>query len=94
MPLLELLILVVIAGITGTLAEFLIGFTPGGLMGSVIVGVLGALIGDWLARLLRLPVILPVHVGERTIELLWAAIGSLLLVVILSTLRGRRAARR
>jgi uncharacterized membrane protein YeaQ/YmgE (transglycosylase-associated protein family) len=93
MSLLELLILLTIAGIIGTLAEFLIGFTPGGLTGSVIVGALGALIGDWLARLLRLPLLLPIQVGTRTIELLWAMLGSILLVVILSMLRGRRAAR-
>jgi len=91
MPLLETLILIAIAGIVGALAEFLIGFSLGGLLGAMIVGVIGALIGSWLARLLNLPAILPIQVGTRTIELIWATLGSILLVGLLSALRARRS---
>ena len=86
MSLLETLILLAIAGIVGALAEFLIG-----MIGAIIVGVVGALIGNWLARLLHLPAILPIQVGTRTIELVWATLGSILLVGVLSALRARRA---
>jgi uncharacterized membrane protein YeaQ/YmgE (transglycosylase-associated protein family) len=91
MSLLETLILLAIAGIVGALAEFLIGFSLGGMLGAMIVGVLGALIGGWLARLLNLPAILPIQVGTRTIELVWATLGSILLVGLLSALRARRS---
>ena len=91
MSLLETLILLVIAGLVGALAEFLIGFSLGGLFGAMIVGVVGALIGNWLARLLQLPAILPVQVGTRTIELVWATVGAILLVGLLSALRTRRS---
>ena len=91
MSLLETLILLAIAGLVGALAEFLIGFSLGGMLGATIVGVVGALIGSWLARLLNLPVILPVQVGTRTIEIVWATLGSLLLVGLLSALRARRS---
>jgi uncharacterized membrane protein YeaQ/YmgE (transglycosylase-associated protein family) len=91
MSLLETLILLVIAGLVGALAEFLIGFSLGGLLGAMIVGVVGALIGQWLARLLNLPAILPVQVGTRTIELIWATLGAILLVGLLSALRTRRS---
>jgi uncharacterized membrane protein YeaQ/YmgE (transglycosylase-associated protein family) len=91
MPLLETLILLAIAGLVGALAEFLIGFSLGGLLGATIIGVVGALIGDWLARLLNLPAVLPVQVGARTIELVWATLGSILLVGLLSVLRTRRS---
>jgi uncharacterized membrane protein YeaQ/YmgE (transglycosylase-associated protein family) len=107
MPLLETLILLVIAGLVGALAEFLIGFSLGGLLGTMIVGVVGALIGEWLARLLvgvvgaligewlarllKLPAILPIQVGTRTIELVWATLGALVLVGLLSALRMRRS---
>ena len=91
MPLLETLILLAIAGLIGALAEFLIGFSLGGMLGAMIVGVVGALIGSWLARLLHLPAILPIQVGTRTIELIWATLGSILLVGLLSALRARRA---
>jgi uncharacterized membrane protein YeaQ/YmgE (transglycosylase-associated protein family) len=91
MSLLETLILLAIAGLVGALAEFLIGFSLGGMLGAMIVGVVGALIGSWLARLLNLPAILPVQVGTRTIELVWATLGSILLVGLLSVLRSRRS---
>jgi uncharacterized membrane protein YeaQ/YmgE (transglycosylase-associated protein family) len=91
MSLLATLILLVIAGLVGALAEFLIGFSLGGMLGTTIVGVVGALIGEWLARLLHLPAILPVQVGTRTIELVWATLGALLLVGLLSALRMRRS---
>jgi len=91
MSLLGTLILITIAGLVGALAEFLIGFSLGGMLGTMIVGVLGALIGGWLARLLHLPAILPIYVGTRTIELVWATLGSILLVGLLSALRVRRS---
>ena len=91
MSLLETLILLAIAGLIGALAEFLIGFSLGGMLGAMIVGVVGALIGSWLARLLHLPAILPIQVGTRTIELVWATLGSILLVGLLSALRVTRA---
>jgi uncharacterized membrane protein YeaQ/YmgE (transglycosylase-associated protein family) len=91
MSLLETLILLAIAGLVGALAEFLIGYSLGGLLGAMIVGVVGALIGSWLARVLHLPAIFPIQVGGRSIELVWATIGSLLLVGLLSALRARRS---
>jgi uncharacterized membrane protein YeaQ/YmgE (transglycosylase-associated protein family) len=75
MPLLELLILLVIAGLAGAIAEFLIGFSPGGMLFSVIVGVIGAYIGNWLANLLGVPSIVPITVGSRTIDILWSTLG-------------------
>jgi uncharacterized membrane protein YeaQ/YmgE (transglycosylase-associated protein family) len=91
MSLLETLILLAIAGLVGALAEFLIGYSLGGLLGAMMVGVVGALIGSWLARVLHLPALLPIQVGGRTIELVWATLGSLLLVGLLSVLRARRS---
>ena len=90
MSLLETLILLAIAGLIGAFAEFLIGFSLSGIIGATIVGAVGALIGDWLARALSLPAILPVQVGTRTIEIVWTSVGSILLVALLSALRTRR----
>jgi uncharacterized membrane protein YeaQ/YmgE (transglycosylase-associated protein family) len=94
MQLLQTLILLAMSGIVGALAEFLIGYTLGGSLGAIIVGVVGALIGGWLARLLHLPAILPVQVGTGSIELVWAMLGSILLVALLSLLSTRRPATR
>jgi uncharacterized membrane protein YeaQ/YmgE (transglycosylase-associated protein family) len=94
MSLLETLILLAMAGLVGALAEFLIGYSLSGILGAMIVGVVGALIGGWMVRLLHLPAILPIHVGTRAIDLVWATLGSLLLVGLLSALRARRSIRR
>jgi uncharacterized membrane protein YeaQ/YmgE (transglycosylase-associated protein family) len=90
MSLLELLVLLVIAGIAGAIAEFLIGFSPGGFLVSIIIGVIGAFIGTWLARQLNLPSVLPIRIGSQTIELVWAVLGSIVLVAILALVRGPR----
>jgi uncharacterized membrane protein YeaQ/YmgE (transglycosylase-associated protein family) len=96
MSLLEILILLVIAGLAGTIAEFVIGFSPGGLLFSIIIGVLGAYIGiyigAWLTRVAGAPHLLAITVGRTTIDIVWATLGSLLLVGLLSLLRGRRTA--
>ena len=89
MSLLELLVLLVIAGIAGAIAEFAVGFTPGGFLVSIILGVIGAYIGTWLAHRLHLPTILPITVGTQTIELVWTILGALVLVGLVSLLRGR-----
>lgn len=88
MSLLELLVLLVIAGIAGAVAEFLVGFSPGGFVVSVIIGVIGAFIGTWLARQLGLPPILTITINDQTFPIAWAVIGSLVLVGALRLLRG------
>jgi uncharacterized membrane protein YeaQ/YmgE (transglycosylase-associated protein family) len=88
--LLELIVLLVIAGIAGAIAEFLIGFSPGGFLVSVIIGMIGAYIGTWLATQLHLPPILTIDINGHVFPLIWAIIGSLVLVAALSMLRGPR----
>lgn len=90
MSLLELIVLLVIAGIAGAIAEFLVGFTPGGFLISIIIGVLGAFIGTWLARQFNLPPLLTITINDQTFPIVWAIIGSLVLVAVLSMLRGPR----
>ena len=90
MTLLELLVLLVIAGIAGAIAEFLVGFSPGGFLVSIIIGVIGAFIGTFLARRLGLPPILTITINQQTFPIAWAVIGSLVLVAVLSMLRGPR----
>ena len=68
MSLLELLVLLVIAGIAGAIAEFLVGFSPGGFLVSIIIGAVGAFIGTWLARQLGLPPLLTITINENTLS--------------------------
>jgi uncharacterized membrane protein YeaQ/YmgE (transglycosylase-associated protein family) len=94
MDLLQLLILLVIAGICGAVAELIVGFSPPGLhvmLVSIIIGVIGAFIGAWIAGTLNLPPITEIRVGTIRLNLLYTIIGSTLLLVLLQALRsGRR----
>lgn len=87
MDLLQLAILLVIAGICAAIAQWIVGFSPGGFSVSVILGVVGAYIGTSLASLLPIPPILPIHVGTVSFDLLWAVCGSLLLLLLLYLVR-------
>ena len=94
MGLIELLVLLVIAGICGAIAELVVGFSPGGFVVSIVVGVIGAYLGTVIANLLALPPFLPITVGGRTIEIIWAILGSILLLLVISLFRGASRRRR
>ena len=87
MDLLQLSILLVIAGICAAIAQWVVGFSPGGFIISIILGVVGAYLGTSLASLLRVPPILPIHVDGVSFDLLWAVFGSLLLLLLLYLIR-------
>ena len=88
MGILELLILLVIAGICGAIAETVVGFSPGGFVVSIIVGIIGAYLGTVLAGYLNLPPFFAVTVGGQSIEIMWAILGSILLLLVISLFRG------
>jgi uncharacterized membrane protein YeaQ/YmgE (transglycosylase-associated protein family) len=85
--LLQLSILLVIAGICSAIAQWVVGFSPGGFVISIILGVVGAYLGMSLASLLPIPLILPIHVGTDSFDLRWAVCGSLLLLLLLYLIR-------
>lgn len=87
MSLVELLLLILVGAICGVIAELLVGFSPGGFFASVAIGFLGAFIGTWLAAQIHLPSVLAVSIGGYTIEILWAIIGAVILLLILSLFR-------
>jgi uncharacterized membrane protein YeaQ/YmgE (transglycosylase-associated protein family) len=63
MSLPELLLLVVIAAVCGAIGKAIAGSVRGGLIVSIALGFVGALLGPWVARLLKLPEPLMVTVG-------------------------------
>ncbi|HNP70158.1 MAG TPA: GlsB/YeaQ/YmgE family stress response membrane protein [Kouleothrix sp.] len=88
MDLLQLLTLLVIAGICGAIAQWIVAFSPGTLLVSIIVGVIGAYLGTVLANLLRIPnLIPPLLIGNQPFSLLWALLGSVALLYALKLLR-------
>jgi uncharacterized membrane protein YeaQ/YmgE (transglycosylase-associated protein family) len=91
MGLVELLILLIIAGICGAIAEAVVGFSPGGFLVSIIVGLIGAYLGNWLAPQIGLPAVLPVSrllPGTAfDFDIVWAILGAILLLLVISLIR-------
>ena len=89
MTLLEFVVLLVIAGVCGGLAQSLAGYSRGGCLVSIVLGLIGALLGTWMARLLGIGEILAVQVGGQPFPIVWSIIGAALFVGVLRLL-GRR----
>ena len=78
----QILVWIVIGGIAGILAEWLIGGLRSGLIGAIVVGILGAIIGGWLFG------VLGISVGAGTVgEIIKAFIGAAVLLLILRSTR-------
>jgi uncharacterized membrane protein YeaQ/YmgE (transglycosylase-associated protein family) len=88
MTLTELLILLVIAAICGSVGQALAGYDLGGCLVSIVVGFIGAYIGLWLAGKLGLPEIFTIRVGGKTFPVIWAVVGSALFTFLMALIRG------
>ena len=90
MTILDLIILLIIAGICGALGQAITGFTRGGCLVSIALGFVGALLGMWLSRALGLPELFAVQIGTTSFPIIWSIIGSALFVAVIALIsRGR-----
>jgi uncharacterized membrane protein YeaQ/YmgE (transglycosylase-associated protein family) len=87
MTLAGFLVLVLVGAICGAVAQAIVGWSRGGFVTAAIVGFGGALIGNWGAPRLNLPSYLTVSVEGHTIEVLWAILGAVALLLVLSFFR-------
>ena len=76
----EILLLVVIAGICGAIGEAIAGFSHLGCLTSVALGFIGALLGTWLARTLELPEVFSLKIGEIRYPIVWSIVGASLFI--------------
>lgn len=90
MTLFDLLLLLLIAGICGSLGQAIAGYSRGGCLVSIALGFIGALLGMWLARLLGLPELVPVVIGGTSFPIIWSIIGSALFVAVITLLTRSR----
>jgi len=90
MTLLEFLLLLLIAGICGSIGQSIAGYSRGGCVVSIVVGFIGALLGSWLSVQLGLPELFDVTIGGSTFPIIWSIIGSVIFVVIVGLLTRRR----
>ena len=86
MTVLEFLLLLLIAAVCGAIAQAIAGFTRGGLLVSIAVGFIGALLGVWLQRLTGLPEIFTIEVGGNAFPIIWSIIGGVLFAAVVAML--------
>jgi uncharacterized membrane protein YeaQ/YmgE (transglycosylase-associated protein family) len=96
MSILELIVLLFVAGIIGAIGQSISGYSHGGCLSAIAVGFVGALLGTWMARGLGLPELFMLTIGGVAMPIVWAIIGATLFVGLVSLLAGgnRRSATR
>jgi uncharacterized membrane protein YeaQ/YmgE (transglycosylase-associated protein family) len=87
---LGLLVLLLVAAVCGAIGKAIAGGTRGGFLVSLVVGFIGALLGTWLARQLRLPEIFVVSIDGHPFPVVWSIIGAALFVGLVHLFSGRR----
>ena len=90
MTLTSLLILLLVAGICGSIGRAIAGYSHGGCLVSIALGFIGAIVGVWVADALHLPHLFWVRVGDENFPIIWSILGSALFVALISLLTRRR----
>jgi len=85
------IVLLVIAGVCGSIGSGLAGHRNVGCLGSIALGFIGAWLGRWLSHVLHLPEAFTVHVGNEQFPILWSIAGSTLFVAVIYFLTRPRA---
>lgn len=90
MTILGFLVLLIVAAIIGSIGSSLGGYSTQGCLTSIIVGLIGALIGSWLSRELGIQDFLYI----KNIPVFWSIIGSAIFVAIITAINPHRTKRR
>ena len=85
-----ILLLLLIAAISGSIAQALVGYSRGGCVVSIAVGFIGAFVGWWIADALNLPLLFQVNIQGQNFPVIWAIIGGALFVAVLNLISGKR----
>lgn len=94
MTLAEFIVLLVVAGVCGSLAQSMVGYTSGGCLVTIALGFVGALLGTWLARAVGLPDIVTLMIGGQAFPVVWSIVGAALFVAILRLVASQGILRR
>lgn len=89
MRLVELALLLLVAGVCGGIGRAVAGHSRGGCLVSIALGFIGALLGTRLADLLQLPEILTIQIRGHAFPIIWSIIGASLFVAILGVFTRR-----
>lgn len=89
MTLTSFLVLLLVAGICGSIGRAIVGYSHGGCLVSIALGFIGAIVGVWLAGALHLPELFDVRIGDQHFPILWSIIGSALFVAVINLISRR-----
>lgn len=84
-----LVFLLVIAAICGAVGRAIVGEIRGGLIVSIAIGFVGALLGPWLAAQMGLPEPFMLRISGQSFPVLWSIIGGALFVAIIHLISRR-----
>ena len=90
MTLIDVLVLLLVAGICGAIGQAISGFSRGGCLVSIALGFVGALLGMWMARQMGLPELFAIQIGTTSFPIVWSIIGSALFVAVIALLTRSR----
>jgi len=90
MTLIDVIVLLIIAGLCGALGQAITGFSRGGCLVSIALGFVGAILGMWMQRQMGLPEPFAVKVGTTTFPIVWSIIGSAIFVAVIALLTRSR----
>jgi len=92
MTVLDFLLLLLIAGVCGSVAQAIAGYSRGGCLVAIALGFIGALFGTWLARTMALPEPFAIQIGGREFPVVWSIVGAALFSALLSLFTRPRVA--
>lgn len=90
MGIFDFLLLLLIAGVCGSIGQAIAGYSRGGCIVSIVVGFIGALLGTWMADTMGLPELFTIQVGGSAFPIIWSIIGSVVFVVIVGLFTRKR----
>lgn len=88
--LVNLVLMLIVAGVCGAVAQAVFGFQRTNFLVSVAIGVAGAYIGTFIASRFGLPSLLNFSLGSSTIDIVWAVLGSALLLFVYNFVESAR----
>ena len=87
---LQVLILLGLAAVSGFIAQAIAGYARGGLIVAIVVGFIGALIGLWFYQTFNPPELFLLTVNNEPFPIIWSIIGATLFMVVIGMLTRRR----
>ncbi|MEE3715803.1 GlsB/YeaQ/YmgE family stress response membrane protein [Tumidithrix elongata RA019] len=85
-----LILLIVIAAVCGAIGKAIAGDVQGGLIVSIALGFIGAILGPWVAQALKLPEPFTIAIDGHPFPILWSIIGAALFVAFIHLFSRRR----